>query len=313
MTRNIVLLAPAGQIGFELRRSLAPLGRLNTLARADIDFSDHAGTIARVSALQPDVIVNAAAWTAVDQAETARDQAYALNARLPAALAQLANRRHCWLVHYSSDYVYPGAGVLPWSEEDTPAPLSVYGASKLAGDLAIQQHCAHHLIFRTSWVYAARGENFMRKMLQLAHQRNRLNVVPDRFGAPTPAGLIADVTALALRQVLPPAPAAGIGVADMSNQFSGIYHLASAGVTHWHQFACAIFCLARQAGVPLQLAENACHAIGTAQYPTAAKRPANSRLNLSRLEQTFGLQMPEWHEQLELTFAEWLAGSGLPA
>ncbi len=309
LMRRIVLLAPNGQVGFELQRSLAPLGQLFCLSRADVDFRDSAATSAQVLALQPDLIVNAAAWTAVDKAETEQDAAYLLNAVLPGALAAIARQLNCWLVHYSTDYVYPGTGEQPWREDDVTAPLSVYGASKLAGDLAIQQSGARHLIFRTSWVYAARGNNFMKTMLKLAAQRESLSVVADQFGAPTPARLIASVTALALQQVLAPSKAndghIGDKSSDKSSDKSGVYHLAAAGYTNWYQFADAIFTMARHAGVPLALQEQQFSAITTAQYPTPAQRPANSRLDLSKLEQTFGLSLPDWHSQLAQTFHEY--------
>ncbi len=307
--RRIVLLAPNGQVGFELQRSLAPLGLLFCLSRADVDFSDIATTSARVLALQPDVIVNAAAWTAVDKAETEQDAAYLLNAALPGALAAIAQQRNGWLVHYSTDYVYPGTGEQPWREDDATAPLSVYGASKLAGDLAIRQSGVRHLIFRTSWVYAARGNNFMKTMLKLAAQRESLNVVADQFGAPTSARLIANVTAFALQQVLNAPPAEN---GEGGNDKSGVYHLAAAGATNWYQFAGAIFGLARQAGLPLALQPDQFNPITTAQFPTPAQRPANSRLDLSKLEQTFGLTLPDWHSQLKLTFDEYYSAmSGL--
>ncbi|WP_037055654.1 dTDP-4-dehydrorhamnose reductase [Rheinheimera baltica] len=292
--RNIVLLAPNGQVGFELARSLVGLGKLHCLSRADIDFSNINMLLARIAQLQPDIIVNAAAWTAVDKAETEQDGAYLLNATLPAALATLAQQSNAWLVHYSSDYVYPGTGSNAWQEHDTTAPLSVYGQTKLAGDSAIQQHCAKYLIFRTSWVYAARGNNFMRTMLKLAQSREALQVVSDQIGAPTPARLIANITALSLQQAL-----------QRGEALSGVYHLAPAGETSWYGFAEAIFTLARQHGVMLTLAPEKLSAIGTADYPTAAKRPANSRLCLTKIQQTFNLQMPDWQSQLALTFIEW--------
>lgn len=294
MSKNIVLLAPNGQVGFELKRSLAALGQVRCLSRADVDFADTQSTIAKVTALQPHIIVNAAAWTAVDKAETESAAAYQLNAVLPMALAQLANQRQCWLVHYSTDYVYPGDGDQPWQENDSTGPLSVYGASKLAGDHAIQQHCANYLIFRTSWVYAARGNNFMKTMLKLAQQRESLSVVADQFGAPTPARLIANVTALALLQAL-----------GSNTNHSGLYHLAAAGVTSWYQFADAIFALARQANMPLKLQSAGFNPISTSEYPTPAKRPANSRLSLSKIETQFGLTMPHWQTELEHTFEEY--------
>ena len=293
MSRQIVLLAPNGQVGFELKRALAPLGTVHCLSRADVDFADTQGTIDKIAALKPLVMVNAAAWTAVDKAESAVEAAYQLNAVLPAALAQLAQVSDCWLVHYSTDYVYPGDGEQPWQEASATGPLSVYGASKLAGDLAIMQHCTRYLIFRTSWVYAARGNNFMKTMLNLAQQRDSLSVVADQFGAPTPARLIANVTTLALQQAL-----------SNGDHKSGLYHLAAAGVTSWYQFAGAILALANQAKLPLQLQHNQLKPISTAEYPTPAQRPANSRLDLSKIEQVFDFTMPHWQAELEQTFEE---------
>lgn len=293
MSGQIVLLAPNGQVGFELKRALAPLGTVHCLSRAEVDFADIRGTLAKIAAFKPQVIVNAAAWTEVDKAETAAVAAYQLNAELPAALAQFAQASDSWLVHYSTDYVYPGDGEEPWQEDSPTGPLSVYGASKLAGDLAIQQHCQKYLIFRTSWVYAARGKNFMKTMLKLAQQRDRLSVVADQFGAPTPARLIANVTALALQQAR-----------TSAENKSGLYHLAAAGVTSWYQFAEAILVLATQAKLPLQLHHDNFKPITSAEYPTPARRPANSRLSLSKIEQQFGLTMPDWQQELVHTFEE---------
>lgn len=297
---NIVLLAPTGQVGFELLRALAPLGTVFTISRAEIDFADTAAVVARVSALVPGIIVNAAAWTAVDNAETERETAFLINATLPAALATVAQQHNAWLVHYSSDYVYPGTGNTPWQETDTTGPLSVYGESKLAGDTAVIAHCDKHLIFRTSWVYAARGNNFMRTMLKLALSREALNVVADQIGAPTPARLIATVTVLALQQAL-----------NRGAALSGVYHLAARGETSWHGFAEAIFKLAREQGVVLKLKPALFKAITTSDYPTPARRPVNSRLNLSKLEHTFTLQLPHWQSQLQLTLDELLQQQAL--
>ncbi|MDR6984035.1 dTDP-4-dehydrorhamnose reductase [Rheinheimera pacifica] len=294
--RNIVLLAPNGQVGFELVRALVPLGTVFTLSRSDVDFADTPAVVAKVSALAPDIIVNAAAWTAVDKAETEREAAFLVNAALPSALATVAQQHKAWLVHYSSDYVYPGNGTTPWQETDATGPLSVYGESKLAGDNAVMANCDKHLIFRTSWVYAARGNNFMRTMLKLALSREALNVVADQIGAPTPARLIAQVTALALQQA--------VLAGNNATALSGVYHLAPKGHCSWYEFAGEIFCLARQQGMGLALKPEQFKAITTADYPTPAQRPANSRLNLTRLEHTFNLQLPEWQQQLAVTFAE---------
>lgn len=291
--RNIVLLAPNGQVGFELARSLAPLGQVHCISRAEVDFNNIDALITLITQYQPNVIVNAAAYTAVDKAETEHDACYRLNANLPAALARLAQQMSAWLVHYSTDYVYPGTGTVAWQETDVTAPLSVYGASKLAGDNAIEQHCTKHLIFRTSWVYAARGNNFMRTMLKLAASRDNLNVVADQIGAPTPARLIAQTTALALYQTL-----------QQGDKLSGVYHLATKGETSWHGFASEIFSLARNKGLPMLLKPELFNAIASSGYPTPAKRPENSRLSLSKIEHTFALQLPDWQSQLALTLNE---------
>ncbi|MBZ9610307.1 dTDP-4-dehydrorhamnose reductase [Rheinheimera maricola] len=296
--RNIVLLAPLGQVGFELLRSLAPLGTVFTLSRSDIDFADTAATATKVAALKPDLIVNAAAWTAVDKAETERDAAFLINAALPAALASVAQQHNAWLVHYSTDYVYPGNGDKPWQETDTTGPLSVYGQSKLAGDEAIIARCPRHIIFRTSWVYAARGTNFMRTMLKLAQSREALNVVADQMGAPTPARLIAQVSALALQQLL---------TQDTANtsRYAGVYHLAARGYCSWYDFAAEIFSLARANGLALALNPEQFKPITTPEYPTPATRPANSRLDVTKLERQFALQLPDWRSQLKLVLSEW--------
>lgn len=298
---NIVLLAPFGQLGFQLARSLASLGTLHCISRAEIDFANIATLCERIAQIKPAIIVNAAAWTAVDKAETEYDATYTLNCHLPSALASLAQQLNAWLVHYSSDYVYRGDGNLPWQEDDTPSPLSVYGSSKLAGDEAVVQRCEKHLIFRTSWVYCARGNNFMRTMLQLAQQRETLSVVSDQIGAPTPARLLADVTALALHHVL-----SFIALPDQGKTLSGIYHVAPQGETSWYGFAQAIFDLARSK-ITLRLDNSQFKAITTQEYPTPAARPSNSRLSTNKLQKTFSLTMPHWQSQLELTFAEWLS------
>lgn len=299
--QTIVLLAPHGQVGFEVARAVAPLGQLFTVSRQDVDFADTQALVAKIAAFKPTVIINAAAWTAVDKAETERAACELINVALPTALATLARQLNAWLVHYSSDYVYPGYGTTPWQETDNTGPLSVYGQSKLDGDLAVTQHTEKYLIFRTSWVYAARGNNFLRTMLKLAQQREALSVVADQTGAPTPARLIAQVTVLALQQVLT-RQAKDEGEAISS--YAGVYHLASKGYCSWYGFAAEIFRLARDSGMALKLDDQQLKAITTADYPTPAKRPLNSRLNLSKLEQTFNVQLPEWQQQLYFTFNE---------
>lgn len=293
-----MLLAPTGQVGFELARSLSPLGEVIAIGRQDVDFSDLDALTNMIEGLNPDVIVNAAAYTAVDKAESDQEQAYLINEQLPLVLAKIAKKKSALLVHYSTDYVYPGDGDQPWVESDSTAPLSVYGQSKLAGDQAIMTHCDRYLIFRTSWVYAVRGNNFMKTMIKLAQSREALNVVGDQVGSPTPARLIAQASVLAIQTML--------AKSDYGKQLSGVYHLAPRGYTTWYEFADEIFALARQNNMELMLKSENFHRISTKEYPTPAERPKNSRLSVDKIEQSFGLVMPSWQEQLHLTFAEWL-------
>ena len=295
---KFVLLAPTGQVGFELSRALATMGDVVAIGRQNIDFSNLETLSAMIKTISPDVIVNAAAYTMVDKAETDQEQAFLINEQLPLVLAKIANEKNALLVHYSTDYVYPGDGDSPWVESDKTAPLSVYGQSKLAGDCAIIEHCKKYLIFRTSWVYASRGNNFMKTMVKLAQSRDMLNVVNDQFGAPTPARLIAQVSALAIQKMLQKS--------DDMDKLSGVYHLAPAGFTNWYGFADEIFALVRKANIELMLKAENFKGISTEEYPTPAKRPKNSRLDVTKLETTFGLMMPSWQSQLHLTFAEWL-------
>ncbi len=297
---KILLLGKNGQVGWELQRSLAPLGELIALDRHSADWcgdlSNLPGLAATVQALRPDVIVNAAAHTAVDKAESEPELARTLNALAPGVLAQEADKIGAWLVHYSTDYVFDGSGTRPWVETDTPAPLSVYGQTKLEGEQLIAAHGKRHLILRTSWVYAARGGNFAKTLLRLARERERLTVIDDQWGAPTGAELIADVTAHALRQVLQhPQDAA---------RFNGIYHLAAGGETTWHGYAQHVIAQTRrmQPATP-DLAQDVA-AVPTSAVPTPARRPQNSRLNTARLRATFGLTLPAWQSGVNRMLAE---------
>jgi dTDP-4-dehydrorhamnose reductase len=289
---------------------LAPLGEVFALSRDRQsnpdqlcgDLSDTQGLIDTVRTLCPDVIVNAAAHTAVDKAESEPELARCINAVAPGILAQEANRLGAWLVHYSTDYVFDGSGSVPWKEADTRAPLSVYGQTKLEGEQLIQGSGCQHLIFRTSWVYGARGGNFARTMLRLAQERDRLSVVDDQFGAPTGADLLADVTAHAIRHVLPP----------QGHNFltpSGIYHLAARGETSWHGYARFVLEAALKAGVPLKATPDKVDAIPTSAFPTPARRPHNSRLDTTRVQNTFGIQMPDWQPGVARMLAEILQKS----
>jgi dTDP-4-dehydrorhamnose reductase len=293
---NILLLGKNGQVGWELQRSLALLGYVTAL---DFDSTEHCGDFAQpagiadtVRALRPDVIVNAAAHTAVDKAEREPDFARLLNATTPGVLAVEAARLGALLVHYSTDYVFDGSGHQPWVETDAPAPLSVYGRTKLEGEQLIQQSGAEHLILRTSWVYAARGGNFAKTMLRLAQERERLTVIDDQWGAPTGADLLADVTAHAIRHLA------------QRPQDSGLYHCVAAGETNWHQYAQAVLALATQVkpAIPLKATEVA--PVPTSAFPTPAQRPLNSRLNTARLQATFGLRLPHWRDGVARMLAE---------
>ena len=296
LTPTILLLGKSGQVGWELQRSLSVLGQVVALDRHSSDYcgdlSDLAGLQATVRALRPQVIVNAAAHTAVDKAESEPELARLINALAPQALAQAANEVGAWLVHYSTDYVFDGSGDQPWQEADATGPLNTYGHSKLEGEQLIAQACARHLIFRTSWVYAARGGNFAKTMLRLAKERERLSVIDDQRGAPTGAELIADVTAHAVRQVL----RTGSGY--------GLYHLAAAGETSWHGYASQVLETVRRLQPGLELKVQAIDPVPTSAFPTPARRPHNSRLNTTRLQQTFGLTLPPWQQGIERLLAE---------
>lgn len=285
---RILLLGKNGQVGWELQRSLAPLGQVLALDSKSRDYcgdlNDLQGLAATVQRFAPEVIVNAAAYTAVDKAESAPDQALRVNAEAPAVLATEARKLNALLVHYSTDYVFDGQGDTPWQESDPVGPLSVYGATKLQGEQAIQASGCAHLILRTSWVYAARGNNFAKTMLRLAAERDSLNVIDDQFGAPTGADLLADVTAHAIRAI------------RLNPQLQGIYHLAAAGETTWHRYACFVLEQAQAAGVVLKVPSASVGAITTAAYPTPAKRPGNSRLNTQKLQNAFSLRLPEWQD-----------------
>ena len=285
-TMKILLLGKNGQVGWELQRSLAPLGELVAPGRNDPDLcgdlSNLDGLVRTVQTVRPDVIVNAAAHTAVDWAESEPELAHTLNALAPGVLAQEAAKLGAWLVHYSTDYVFDGSGNRPWAETDTPAPLSVYGRTKLDGERLIQAACPQHLIFRTSWVYAARGGNFAKTMVRLAQERERLTVINDQFGAPTGAELIADITAHALRQCL------------RQPQDAGLYHLAAGGETSWQGYANQVLALARLIDSAIKIKATEVAPVPTSAFPTAARRPLNSRLATQKLQSTFGLVLPHW-------------------
>lgn len=282
---KILLFGANGQVGWELQRSLAPLGDVVAVGRSGGlpgDFGDPPSLRETVEQVAPDVIVNAAAYTAVDRAESEPDLARAVNAIAPGVLADAAAAAGAVLVHYSTDYVFDGSGDAPWQEESPASPLNVYGRTKLEGEQRIRASGATHLILRTSWVYAVRGNNFAKTMLRLAQSRETLSVVADQFGAPTGADLIADVTAHVVRAVV------------SRRDLAGTYHLAATGCTSWHGYAEHLIGLARTAGAPLKVREGAIEPVPAGAFPTLARRPANSRLSTARLRETFGLTLPPW-------------------
>ncbi len=294
---TILLLGKNGQLGWELQRSLAPLGRVIALDRHGGDglcgdLADLDGLAATVRALRPRVIVNAAAYTAVDRAESEPELARRIKADAPAVLAREAAACGALLLHYGTDYVFDGSGQTPWREMDATGPLSVYGRTKLAGEQAIVAAGGAHLILRTSWVYAARGGNFAKTMLRLGAERERLTVIDDQWGAPTGAELIADVSAHAIAQVLcQPAKA-------------GVYHLAAAGETTWFSYAKYVLAQAQQAQSAIKLIVNEVAPIATADYPTPARRPHNSRLDTRKLQAAFGLTLPPWQDGVQRMLQE---------
>lgn len=292
---RILLFGKGGQLGWELQRSLAPLGKLIALGTNDqpcADFTRPSDVAATVRALAPDVIVNAAAYTAVDKAESDAQNAMAVNAITPGVLAEAAAGLGAWLVHYSTDYVFDGGGVTPWREDDATAPLNEYGRGKLAGEENIRAAGGRHLIFRTSWVYAARGGNFAKTMLKLAQERDALKVIDDQYGAPTGADLLADLTAHALRAAL------------RQPELAGTYHAAPAGETTWHGYARHVITQARAAGLPVKVSDDAIQAVPTSAFPTPARRPANSRLDTHKLRAAFGLHLPDWQAGVDRMLTE---------
>ena len=297
---KILLLGKTGQVGWELQRSLAPLGEVIALDHDSTnfcgDFGNLSGLAETVRTVKPDVIVNAAAHTAVDKAESEPDLVRTLNALAPGVLAVEAAKLGAWLVHYSTDYVFDGSGDTPWVETDTPGPLSVYGATKLEGELLIAQANPRHLIFRTSWVYAARGGNFAKTMLRLGQERDKLTVINDQFGAPTGADLLADVTAHALRQVTQPSAQA--------DTLAGIYHLVASGTTTWFDYAKHVLVQAQQAQPAIKIKAVEVLPVPTSAFPTPATRPHNSRLNSHKLQTTFGLTLPSWQAGVNRMLAE---------
>ena len=291
--KKILLLGKDGQVGWELQRALAPLGLLTALNRYECDLADSAQVQAVLAQVEPEVIVNAAAYTAVDKAETDQALARRINVDAVAELALYAREMGSLLVHYSTDYVFDGSKPEAYVEDDITHPLSVYGQTKLDGENKVRDALCRHLIFRTSWVYAARGGNFARTMLRLASDRETLNVIDDQIGAPTSAELISDVSAHALRDVL------------SGRAPGGTYHLAAAGETSWYGYAKFVIDRARQQGQTLALAADGLKPIPASEYPLPARRPQNSRLNTHLLERSFALKLPHWEAGVSRVLDEW--------
>jgi dTDP-4-dehydrorhamnose reductase len=289
-SKRILILGRVGQVGWELRHKLACLGEIVSVDFPEIDFTRAESLREAVLRVEPNVIVNAAAYTAVDKAESEPDLAMAINGHAPGVLAELALELGALLVHYSTDYVFDGSGFVARQESDTPGPLNVYGKTKLAGDEAIQTSGCEHLIFRTSWVYGSRGNNFLLTMLRMAKERDHLRIVNDQIGAPTTSECIAQATADVLAQLL---PRRGQRIGSRS----GIYNLTNGGETSWFGFAQQIFAQAHEAlGTPVPELEP----ISTSEFPRAAARPTNSRLARQKLADSFGLRLPSWQQGLQL-------------
>jgi dTDP-4-dehydrorhamnose reductase len=296
---KVLLFGKNGQVGWELQRALAPIGELVALdfdssGSLRADFSQPESLAATVRAVRPDVIVNAAAHTAVDKAESEPDLARRLNADAPGVLAREAAAAGAWLVHYSTDYVFDGSGDRPRDEDARTGPLSVYGRTKLEGEEAIRQSGCRHLLFRTSWVYGTRGGNFAKTMLRLAQERSELSVVDDQIGAPTGAELLADVTAHAIR------------AASATPALAGTYHLVAGGETSWHGYASHVIEFARAAGLPIKVAGAAIAAVPSTAFPLPATRPKNSRMDTTRLRHAFDLTLPPWQEGVDRMLRELL-------
>jgi len=297
---RILLTGKNGQVGWELQRTLAPLGEVIALGSAEMNLADPQLIRQTLAEIQPDVIVNPAAYTAVDKAESEPELAMAVNGIAPGILAAEAKRLNAVLIHFSTDYVFDGTQAAPYRESDAPNPQSVYGKTKLAGEAAIRTSGARHLILRTSWVYGVHGGNFMKTMLRLGRERDELRVVADQFGAPTWARDLATATHTLLQQWQ---------IKSFDHALSGVYHLSAAGKTSWHEYAVEIFLLARQWDASLAGKCPNVQPITTAEFPTPARRPANSVLSNEKIRQTFGIQLPNWQESLAVCLKEVLSAA----
>ncbi len=295
---KILLLGKNGQVGWELQRSLAFLGEIVAPASQDTkkyfcgNLQNLEALRTTIKAVAPDLIVNAAAYTAVDKAESEKDMAFLVNALAPEVLAQSAEEIGAVLVHYSTDYVFDGSGNRAWEEADITSPLNVYGCTKLEGERRVIASGCRHFIIRTSWVYASRGSNFAKTMLRLAQDKESLSVIDDQYGAPTGADLIADVTAHIVRQTA------------QQSALHGVYHLTARGETTWYDYACFVLNIAHGKGVQLNVTSEAVDAVRSTTFPTPAQRPMNSRLNCEKLERVFGLELPHWKGGVERMLTE---------
>ncbi len=304
---TILLTGGTGQVGGELLPLLRSLGRVSAPVRAELNLTDPVALRKLVRDLKPTWIVNAAAYTAVDKAESETEEAYTLNRDVPGLLGEEAAKLGAAVLHFSTDYVFSGTGTIPWREEDPTGPLSVYGASKLAGEQALQATGAAHLIFRTSWVYGTQGSNFLRTILRLASEREELSVVSDQYGAPTWSRNLAHLAAHTMTLAGKRQAAVDLSLAETLSPLSGVYHACDAGVTTWYGFAQEILWLAGVARPAQRFAKLT--AVTAARYPTAARRPANSRMDCDKLRQTFTYSMPSWQQSLALAVPEFLAPS----
>ena len=286
---KILITGKNGQVGFELQRALAPLGEIHAVDVAECNLADEPAIRQLVQSIQPDVIINPAAYTAVDKAESEPELAHAINARAPGVFGEEAKKLGAWVIHYSTDYVFDGCKQGAYNEDDATNPQSVYGRTKRDGELALQNSGAKHLILRTSWVVGAHGANFAKTMLRLGADRDSLTVVADQYGAPTSAALLADITAQLVRQQQ---REAGDGFPY------GTYHLVAGGETNWCDYARFVIAAAIKAGKPIKALPENIKPITTAEYPTPARRPANSRLDTTHFRQTFGLALPPWQNGL---------------
>jgi dTDP-4-dehydrorhamnose reductase len=286
---KILLIGCGGQVGCELARTLLPLGEVVAWSRVQADLAQEQVLAQSLRVCAPDIIVNAAAYTAVDRAETEVELAFQVNAKAVAVMAAYANEHHALLVHYSSDYVFDGRKSESYVETDPTHPLSVYGRSKLAGEVAILHSGCRALIFRTSWVFSANGANFVKTVLRLAHTRSSVNMVADQYGAPTSAELIADVSALALAAY------------RQDRLRTGVYHLTASGYTTWCELARHVVARAKLNGASLTLTHDQIRPIPALDYPVPALRPVNSRLNTDALSKALGLELPDWAVHINRT------------